>query len=580
MKSLRNYYKSLTERVWHRNEHKQVVFLTITFWVVLFLIFYFNTFHEKYPDEFDNILGGKLILSGVFPYSGFFSHHGPVAYFVAGFVQLFTGFSFVAFRIGYSILLFSLTLGTYLFLRRSVSVNETRFYYIFAFLLGCASTYYWLHMLLADSLSAFLILPVFGILFLKMYYQKMFTIVDFVVISIFMLLTLLTAVTYIYVALVVYVMTFIVYKTNNRKNIVSKDTGIFILIFALPPVVFLLYLLLTGSLNQYIDQSLVFNQKYYIYNYPGAEQNGINPLRYALITFQNFMNDYRSLFVQIPHLNFAFPINVTWAVGNIVLLVYLTVKKKFTPGIFLLLVLIFSNMRSSPVDSAEKDYPAAVYVITSLFSLCFVISKLYQELGKNYEFNKKIIFSALFLLTSVYFLATSLALYSSASQKIFAKYMGTSPLIYDRPEVAPVLNRILMPGQTVWMGPLEFEEMYYTNSTLPTKYHFLIPAMGRSPQAQEEIIKELSENKPDYLWFNRNFAVLGDLPKDYAPFFLEFVEKNYTPLGEVETNNQKYKSLIPRTDSVDLEAKLFLRNDKQAELLDNLNDKQFIEKAE
>ena len=73
--------------------------ILITFFFFIFCILSINALHESYPDEFDNILGGKYILSGSLLYKDYFSHHGPVAYFLSAFILLFSNGSFVIFRI-------------------------------------------------------------------------------------------------------------------------------------------------------------------------------------------------------------------------------------------------------------------------------------------------------------------------------------------------------------------------------------------------------------------------------------------------------------------------------------------------
>ena len=66
------------------------------FWIlslfVLFTaaIFILDAFHESYPDEFDNISGGWLILHGTLIYKNFFTHHGPFPYFLSSFLEIFS----------------------------------------------------------------------------------------------------------------------------------------------------------------------------------------------------------------------------------------------------------------------------------------------------------------------------------------------------------------------------------------------------------------------------------------------------------------------------------------------------------
>ena len=88
------------------------------FYIGLFCLFLLNAFHESYPDEFDNIMGGWYILHGKLIYSGFFTHHGPVPYFLAALLELFSWQSFVRFRIVYAIFLFLFNVFVFWFYKK------------------------------------------------------------------------------------------------------------------------------------------------------------------------------------------------------------------------------------------------------------------------------------------------------------------------------------------------------------------------------------------------------------------------------------------------------------------------------
>ncbi len=102
MKTLQHYTKRF-----FADKH----YITALFVLVMLGIFLINTVHEQYPDEFDNILGGWYILHGRLIYTGFFTHHGPVAYYIAALVEIFSGQSFVRFRIVYSIFFLPISSG-------------------------------------------------------------------------------------------------------------------------------------------------------------------------------------------------------------------------------------------------------------------------------------------------------------------------------------------------------------------------------------------------------------------------------------------------------------------------------------
>src|SRR6185437_12981133 len=120
---------------------KERQYFTLTFIFVMLVIFLINSMHASYPDEFDNILGGWYILHGRLIYTGFFTHHGPVAYFLSALIEIFSGRSFIKFRIVYSILLLAYFLWTYLFLKKRIGLIKTRPYLYFIPVIGVTATY-------------------------------------------------------------------------------------------------------------------------------------------------------------------------------------------------------------------------------------------------------------------------------------------------------------------------------------------------------------------------------------------------------------------------------------------------------
>ncbi len=539
--------------------------------LLFFSVLYLNTFHEEYPDEYDNILGGKYIIQGILPYSGFFSHHGPVAYFLSGFLYLFSGQSFVNFRIIYSIFLFLYLIGTYGYIRKSVGKIETNFYLFFLAIVGIGSTYFWGHMFLADSLSAYFIIPVVGILILKVVYKKLFTLLDLVFISLLLSLGLLSSLTIVYLVFAAYVFCFYFYlKSTNFKNITGKSVASFLLIMGAPYIVFMLYLLVTQSFQDYIYQNIVLNQKYYIYNYPSSSSGMINPVRYAIVIFHNFYFNFTNLLFQFKDFNFGFPFNITLALSGFALTVYAFIRKNFALAFFLIFALIYSNARSNPLDSSEKDYQAAVYIMIALFSMCFFLSKVFTELKEESDYRKKLILSPLFLLVGLYSFFNVQFLYGRFQDKVFQKYMGNASLIYDRPELAPTINKIVGKNDYVWIGPLEFKEYLYTDAKIASKYHFLIPAMGRSEKIKLEMLNDFKKNRPKVIFFDPNVSILGSNPQSYASFFIDFLKENYITLYGYQHNGLRYVSANPISHRVDLEAKMYINKNNVDEIITKL----------
>lgn len=553
--------------------------LIFLFVLLIGFIYFINSLHESYPDEFDNIMGGWYLLHGELIYKDWFTHHGPVAYYIAGFLEIFSGQSFVRFRFFYAIFLLFLTFGGFYYIKKTFGFEKVKFYLFLIFLIAIGSTYFWGQMLLADSLSAFLLLPVFGLIVLKAYHREKLTNKDFIFVSALSSMSLLSSLTYtyliggIYLAMVLYY--FFAFEKPTKFS-VGYLKPFFIL--SAPFLIFLVYLLLTGSLMDFIEQGIFFNQKYYVYNYPRPEGSTfINPIRFAIVIAQDFHNNFSSLLIGLPTFNFTFPFNITLAVVNMSLIIYLIMKKKFVLALFVFLSLIYSNARSNPWTSKETDYQSAVYMLFSLFNICFFLTTLYEDLKKDIEYPKKVIYTFLFLISLLYSFFTFTYLLRTFSYKAYGKYMGTQSTIYDRPKIAPIINSIVTKNDYALIGPFEFEELFYMNAKLPTKYQILIPGMGKSPEIQEEMLREIEETKPKVIYFDKRFHILGSSPEMHGKFFLNYLDEKYITLLGYTTDEGQVYSKIPIDSKVDLETKLYIRKENVEEILDTLIKNNYIE---
>ena len=550
--------------------------------LVLYGILFISAFHESYPDEYDNILGGWYILHGKIIYKDFFTHHGPMAYFLATPALIFSGNSFVKFRVVYSFMVFLMLVLPYLYLRASVGRILTKFYILLLFVIAFASVYFWGQMILADNLAAFFLMPPFALLVLKTLYSKKLSYKDVAFISFLTTAALLSSLTYLYITALIFLYTlFYFYKSNNLKprNIIplAKLVGLIIL----PGVLFLIYLLVTMSFGDYYYQNFTFNKSFYVYNYPRADGDmSINPIRYAIVIGNKFFQDATVLLIQVKDFNFNFPLNITLMLGNLTLFVYLLSKRKFSLAIFSFLVLMFSNVRTSPLTSKETDYQSAVYMLFSMFSVTLMLNLLYQDLKEKVETPLKIIFGVLFILLSTYSIFSAFYLLRVYNEKAYQKYMGLQPLIYDRPELAPFINSIVEDGETTWVGPFEFQELLYIKPEIASRYQIFNPGMGASGVIQDELISDIETNKPKVIWFDKRFHILGRSPEDFGQKFISSLEKNYSPLyidnvkGEAE-----YLVNYPIDKRFDIATMLYIRNENREEIIKRLLDKGYIKES-
>ncbi|MBI2031276.1 MAG: hypothetical protein HYT08_01540 [Candidatus Levybacteria bacterium] len=549
------------------------------FGVFIIFLFLANTFHESYPDEFDNILGGWFILQGKLPFTGFFTHHGPIPYFIAALVEIFSGQSFVRFRILYSLFLIGWFIFTYYLLRKSLGEQIRKIYLLFIIFIGFLATYYWSHMLLADNIAAFVYLPVYILIVFKVFYKKLLSTADIIIIASLFAIGLYSSLTYTYLYLIIFpAVMYLVYQQQIKsiKFMISKKFILPILIFAIPHALFIFYLILTKSFGDYYFQNFTFNVRYYIYNYPRDISSNINPVRYAILIFNDFYNNFHALLAGFNQFNFGNPLNVTMAVGNTVLLLYLIFKKQYKLTILILLILVYSNVRSNPLTSRETDYQSAVYIYLSFLNIFFVLPNLYLDINKINDLSKKIIFSVLLLLTSFYFVFSLLFIVRKFNEKVFPKYMGKMPLIYDRPRFTPLIETVTDKDDYAWIGPFEFEELFHLNRKIPSKYHILIRGIGLSEKMRNEMLSDFNTNMPKVILFDKDFTYITYKAYTYSDFFLDFLNQNYIKLSDVKKRGDLIYFFPDRLYPGNLADILYIRKDSVDQVVKILLQKNYI----
>jgi hypothetical protein len=540
----------------------------VWYFASLSLIFFANTLHESYPDEFDNISGGRFILRGVLPYSGFLSHHGPFAYYLAAFLNLFSGVSFTNFRLVYAGFLVIVLYGFYRLIKSRFQdgADFLRPYFI---LLGIVATYFWFHMLLADTLAAFmLILPFFYLIQLVLK-NKILTFKDLWIVSLSLSFTLLTALTYIYFVAGLYFFLAIIYLKSGFK-LFSKNTLKALGIIAAPYLIFLLTLILSGALSDYYFQNITYNQQYYIFNYPRADgQTGINPLRYAVVIGRTALDQIADGAKHVFSFNLYSVTDIPLLSMNLFLFLVLVLTGNYLALIPLIFMLLFSTPRSNIMTINETDYQSAVYTVLSIGNGCLLLIETLKR--KVLKTQKDFLLGAITLIASAYMMIFAFAMVRPFLDKTYQKFMGTAPTIYNRPEIAPAVNLLVNKDEYAWIGPFEFEELYYLSAKFPSNYHWLLPANAKSEKIRQEMIADFEANKPKVIVFDKEFGAFGAPPSSFNYFMVDFIKSNYTLLNDLkDQQGTSYRCNIPKLKDFVCDGNFYLRNDVKAELLSKM----------
>lgn len=564
---------NFSKKIFRKFLEKKVVLLCF---LLLFSILTINSIHFFYPDEFDNILGGYYLTQGRFLYSEYFTHHAPFAYIFSAFITLFSSDSFVKFRILLALTYFCMMIVFYSYINRRFSGIFNSLILVFFFFITLGSTYYFGQMMLADTLAGYLIVPSYIILFLSFLKKEKLSLSDLIVVNTLAGLTILTSQTYIYAALVVYVFTTISFFSKKQFLHSFKTYAYFILSFFAPFLLLLLYLLVTQSLYDFYYQAIFFNQEYYLKMPDGSPVR--NPIRFALVLFYNFFDNFKALILQIKDLNFSFPFNQTLALSNLLILIYFLLNKQFKLALMIFGVMVYLNARSNPYTSKETDYQSTSYILFSLFNGLFLLKTVWQNLKERIETNLKSIYVFILLLLGIYYFFLSIFVFQTFFDKAYKKYMGIAPLIYDRPIIAPVLNNLLDKKDYYYIGPFFFEEHLYVKAKLASRYLVTIPAMDQSEKIKKELLQDMEKNRPKIVVFNIDDRIFGSHP---GGFLVEYLKKNYFTIDELNRPKiiytKKYHS-FGDYNRFDFGRHFFFDKSKKDEVIKTLLNKGYISK--
>ncbi len=556
--------------------HRKALFI----FSLLLVLFVTNAFHEKYPDEFDSIVGGRYITEGKLPYRDWFQHHQPGAYVMAAGVLSFAGRSFVKFRVGWEVALYMVLVGSYLLLKYRLPKRDVSFYVMLLFVIGLSATYFWGNMLLADTLAGYFMLPAFSLLFLKDYYKEKFEVKDLIIVGGFAFLSWFTSMTYIFIVAVISAYALYLFVATNSRQTFIRRLFTALSILVTPYVLFGLYLLVTGSLRDYYWANVIYNTNYYIYNYPHESGSPINPIRYAAVIADTFINNYLPALWGIVGFPISNPVQVTLAFSNAAAIALVMLRGRWVFLFPLLATLVFSNARSNPQSIRETDYQAFVYIITSMFNGLFSLWIAKEMLDEEKQvFSKKVVLSVLYVMLLLYWIATPLYLVMKMEQKFFPKYMGTAPLIYNRPQIAGYINAITTPDDYVYIGPFEFEELFYLNTKRqPSRYHWFLNHAATS-KIKDELIADLMKNRPKIIVFQRGFAPWGGDASTYNWWMTDFLDANYFRLFKLnETlSDRQYRWKLDNTINFDIDGTFNFDKRYQKEILEKLLKLGYIE---
>ncbi|MCR4329726.1 MAG: hypothetical protein NUV65_04250 [Candidatus Roizmanbacteria bacterium] len=521
--------------------------------IVIFALFITNTLYVSYPDEFVNIFGGVFINQGKIPYSQFFDHHLPLAWYLAALMLRISMGSFVLFRVWWGILLFVVLFVLSRIIRRENS-SMYPYYMAFFFLYPCIAVYFWLHLYLADSLAALWFSVVFWLL-ISQTYKPFINNKIIIISSIATSLLVFSSLTYVYVALVLYAWQ--IYLLNRNK-VQVLETLRFSLISSVPYVLFLLFLVVTGSWKDFYISNVVYNTEHYISIPNYTRGRFFNPIKFALTLLYNFHQHYIPLLTQIKDFDLYTPIATTVGWGSFLLLAVLATEHPAAAVLFFL-VLSFSSPRSEIRQLDETNYQAGLFIILG-FSASFIA--LWRVNALKLVHAAKDAFRVAQIILVFFLLFSALFLVKNTYEKWYLRYTQKMPGIYDLSYTADFLAKVLPQNDYYWVGPYEpNEEFFVKNGRLPGKYITLLPQFRESEYFTRTFIEQFKTHPPTIVIFKHMASIFGTPSEQFGAFFLQWLDKRYVRLNDLSIVG------INSPSTFDINSDLYIRKDKSKEVL-------------
>ena len=454
------------------------------FTIILFAIGYIFTileaFYGTFCDEADVISASWLMSQGKHLYSDIFCHHMPVPYFFLEIFQYFPG-SVIFLRLSYGIITQSYFILLYLFFRKKLPQYLIP---MTATLWGMMKHIFLQNMILADTFVALGLFTIFleMITHKKVKYERK----DKILISFATFISFGSSLIAVYPLLIFYVHYIIkrllLYKKEKEKALsYFKEDLIFVCIVLFPFLIFMLYLVLTGTWGDFLENAIFFNTDYYsIYN------GKATPISLIVSQFLNFpTRAWTRILLVTKYLPYIFqsPTDIFIGINFIIFLIWSMVAlfRYKLKSVLYILFIYFCYMRDGFHISTFAIF--CPFFLAEGLLWCFKEIKLKQKakLGKALAISGILLCSMLYLFIILY------TVFNTIKDKMYVANYGE--------EYKDIILAVTQEQDTIWAVPMK-PELYYVTKRMPANGNiFYFPW-------QAIIQQDLLEKKPKVIIYD------------------------------------------------------------------------------
>jgi putative flippase GtrA len=485
-------------------DYDTLKFLLLTYYKTALLLlisaaaFFSAVFANVTLDDLDNILGGKLILEGIFPYSGFFSHHAPGMYFLSSLVYPFAHDNVFVYRVIFNIFAFGALLTTYFLLKRRTTAKSAAAYLI---LMSVGHLVAISHVPLGESMVAQLLPLVAVLVFLRG--DNSFSLKELLILSLLLFLVPFMSLVYIFPALVFYAV--IAVKVVKNSFYMRSYTALLqLLVLAIPYSLFLIIIVLTGYRRVYADL-FIFNSEYYA-PMVGEQGGGLWNVLTAILS--NNIAQIMTLITNIFTLKYL--TQTLLVVGFIFFCIYLWKKNKRTEAGFVPLLPLLLSTRTNTfnhpaitADLSSLSQHAAPYIGMALLVGSVGVLPFINQALRGRHYNK--IFGMIAVAYFIIIPTVIFGIWVKSMDSVFISKTKPNYLQYSlslpRSNEVILLNQLTSPADSVWVGPADFGAQLYVDAKRATRFSFYLPWIDASPDLRKEFTSSLKNEQPKVIVF-------------------------------------------------------------------------------
>lgn len=506
----------------------------------VFVLYMLAIPYRQFADEYDNILGGVYINQGRLPNTDFFTHHMPMAYYVAAFITFFTKNEVWAFRAIFLFLLFLWSVGLYGLFRKYGNRAAGGFFLLF---LGFSMLIFWGHMLMAETLIAYATANLVLLVTLKYSRGHVITRRDVLLVSALIATIGLNSLGYIF--LVVFSYGFFGYLfvrqqlakppsaetvalrpryLKNLQTFLKYNTpGLleFVLIMAAPYLLLLGLLLASGGLERFIFENYDFNRYYYAQFNSDVQANSFDAL---LLLFKKVATGAETATRDVLN-----PTNYQPFFGLLAVVGLATgwlYRRNFTALAFFLSVVVLLNPRGGVGQSWNQNFHATPFIVVCLLAASLALTEIPAYLKDN----RAPLLRGLYYLLAVYslFVFIGAVSFSASTYYAYLTQEGVNLITAQPNDTARAVNDLATGDARVWIAPFDYDTLLFVEPRPATRYPFALPWVAVCDRCRREIIQELTTNKPKLIVWSPNQTIFSGLKMDrYAADILDYIKQNY-----------------------------------------------------